>query len=287
MENNIYEFIVQNEKETIYIIKDEHGNIIEPTNLLFLNLVKKILECKKDELTTFYYEPTDNWYEYATYTGLVNGNQVTIEKLRDVTKYKKTEILLQKDGVTGLYNRRNLDEVINKYIGEASQAQEPFSVVFIDCDKFKEVNDIHGHDFGDLALKRVAEILKMNTRQNKGRRMDIVGRNGGDEFLMVMKDIDEYTTMTRLNEIQEQINTATICQNGQNIPICKLSIGYYTVESKETEPLLNDDLDGFRRKICRYGDQAMYYSKQQGGNQISSYQQTFNHIPTRIRKIDK
>lgn len=282
MESKILEFIFQNNTDTIHIVTDENGNIIAPTNLIVLQMVKEILKSRKKEQDSFFYAPTGNWYEYYKNSGIVDGKHLVVERLIDVTKYKQIEISLQYDAVTGLYNRKITDEKVNEYISRCLNNNEPFSIVVIDCDKFKEINDQYGHETGDIVLAKIANILSESIRNDDERETDIVGRNGGDEFLMLIKDIDSTVTEERLNQIRDTINTTNIiAENGETLPICHLSIGYYNVTTADVDNLYDDDLTSFRNKICRCSDQAMYYSKQHGGDQITNYRNIDAYIKER------
>lgn len=100
------------------------------------------------------------------------------------------------DGLTGLYNRRYVDEYLDVQIKQAARELVPLSVLMIDIDKFKPINDQYGHLIGDECLKHVAKVLS----ENVSRPLDCVGRFGGEEFLVVLPgtDIDGAISISKL-----------------------------------------------------------------------------------------
>jgi diguanylate cyclase (GGDEF)-like protein len=116
--------------------------------------------------------------------GLLFGAMGTLQ--RDLDRRHERELetlsgLAMTDPLTGLYNRRYVEEELKNLLQRAERTGEPVSVVFFDLDHFKEVNQKQGHRGGDLALKMVAEALQSVLRQG-----EILGRYGGDEFLLVV-----------------------------------------------------------------------------------------------------
>ena len=107
-----------------------------------------------------------------------------------------TELALT-DPLTGVFNRRKINQLLNEYLHE----QGAFSVIMVDIDHFKRVNDTFGHEQGDLILKKIAALLRTNMRQQ-----DVVGRWGGDEFLVVCvntSDLDNQNIQNRILTINE------------------------------------------------------------------------------------
>lgn len=112
-------------------------------------------------------------------TRLVRDYELKIEKYTD-----SLEELSTTDKLTGLFNRLKLDEVLEYEILKAQRYSNTFSILLVDLDKFKEVNDKHGHQVGDRVLVEAANILR-----NAFRETDTVGRWGGEEFLIVLPEI--------------------------------------------------------------------------------------------------
>ena len=89
------------------------------------------------------------------------------------------------DPLTGILNRRGLEEEVARALAQAKRQDSPLSVLFIDLDRFKLINDTHGHDVGDVVLKEVATFLKEVVRAS-----DIVARPSGDEFIIILPSSD-------------------------------------------------------------------------------------------------
>lgn len=84
------------------------------------------------------------------------------------------------DPLTGIHNRRKIDDMLDLFIEQSERTGEPFSLIMLDVDRFKGINDTHGHDVGDYVLKRVVELIRANIRDR-----DCFGRWGGDEFIIL------------------------------------------------------------------------------------------------------
>jgi diguanylate cyclase (GGDEF)-like protein len=124
--------------------------------------------------------------------GLIFGAMGTVK--RELDRRYESEVLAlsglaMTDSLTGLYNRRYVEEELKNLLHRAGRTGEPVSVVFFDLDHFKEVNQKQGHRGGDLMLKMVAEALQTVLRQG-----EILGRYGGDEFLLVVAADLPYAT---------------------------------------------------------------------------------------------
>jgi diguanylate cyclase (GGDEF)-like protein len=148
------------------------------------------------------------------------------------------------DFLTEIYNRKQLDHYIKDRV--RSKRQGSFSIILIDLDKFKEINDKYGHDIGDEALQDTVEILQSNLRHN-----DFLARYGGDEFLIVM---DIHTpelleaTIHRLKESFKEFN-----QTRKKPYLLSFSSGYY-LYNKQSKMSAHD--------LLKLVDQLMYQDKE-------------------------
>lgn len=154
------------------------------------------------------------------------------------------------DALTGLYNRRYFEEELSKEIARAKRLKQPFSVIGIDLDFLKKINDTYGHSYGDLAIKTIAEVLKSNARS-----IDIPARIGGEEFNVLLPGISSEGAMIAAERIRKSIE----CQEIDTIGHITGSLGVATFleHTDNAEELLE------------LTDQAMYTSKRNGRNQVT------------------
>ena len=154
------------------------------------------------------------------------------------------------DALTGLYNRRYLDENLIKEAIRASRQHYDLYLLLIDIDNFKIYNDKYGHQQGDRLLKELAQIISRNIRMN----VDLGYRYGGDEFAV---------TILHANPQQALIVAERFCReyNEKNLHPTSLSIGIAKLKNSSNN--LEQDLDNMIRKA----DQALYLAKNNGGNQ--------------------
>lgn len=156
-----------------------------------------------------------------------------------------------RDPLTGLYNRRYLEDSLSREMSRCLREKEPLSLVMIDLDHFKAVNDIHGHAAGDRILIKMANVLLSLCRAS-----DIVCRIGGEEFLVVLPGTDLDAATTRAEEYRRTLESAPLEPGESNIPVT-LSAGV-ACSYGETEP----------QDLIRQADQALYEAKETGRNRV-------------------
>lgn len=158
------------------------------------------------------------------------------------------------DYLTSLSNRRHFTE----YLGAALKREvgKHIGIIMIDVDKFKQLNDVYGHEAGDMALKHLATILQQATRS-----CDLVARLGGDEFIAYIQNPDEAVLAECGERIRRNAEQQPLLMDGKALPFT-LSIG--TVLQYNSGHLST-------KVLLRLADQAMYESKAAGRNQVSAY----------------
>ena len=138
--------------------------------------------------------------EFKNKTEIEAKNRDLTEKNRQIEIINaELEELSVKDSLTGLFNRRKLDEVLRAVFKKAARYKQNFSIILMDIDHFKSINDSYGHDVGDLVLRKIARIIVSNIRD-----VDTCGRWGGEEFLIICPEIDNvdaYSSAERLRKI--------------------------------------------------------------------------------------
>jgi len=153
---------------------------------------------------------------------------VEIEKLQAILH----EQVIQ-DPLTGLYNRRFMEDALKREFALAKRENHPFSVVMLDMDNLKLLNDQHGHAMGDIALKSLSKFLKDQIRTE-----DIVCRFGGDEFLVILHNANEQTASVRLQEWNEEAKDINIVHEGNHLQV-SFSVGIATYPTcKNIEELI-------------------------------------------------
>lgn len=174
-------------------------------------------------------------------------------KLSDQAAYLRD--LSNRDPLTGLCNRRYFEETLNQEYHRATRLNCPLSVIIIDIDHFKKINDEFGHPVGDLCLKHVANTLE----QKPLRLNDTLARIGGEEFSIILLDVDAHTAYDLAQEIRRKVEASTFSPNNTPLPIT-ISLGGATYDP--------DNLIGID-ELLRSADDALYRSKRQGRNKVS------------------
>ncbi|MBN2795109.1 MAG: diguanylate cyclase [Clostridia bacterium] len=213
---------------------------------------------------------------YGLYIGIVAASVYGIVKIREghlLSKKNKElgqinnmlnqavgelEALSTTDALTGIYNRRYFDSMFDNYINLARRGQDHISLIMIDVDDFKAINDLEGHLFGDRFLKVLASTIQGLLI----RSTDFCARFGGDEFAVVLYDTDEAGARAIAARIQEKALKLPV-QNGNELVKVKasLSIGIYSAI-----PTQGCTVQCYLKRA----DEMMYVSKRRGKDQITS-----------------
>lgn len=152
-----------------------------------------------------------------------------------------------KDTLTGLANRRAAEQVLDRAFANRSNGSR-FSVLLLDIDRFKLVNDTHGHDVGDEAIKMVAAVLAQTVRGH-----DVAARWGGEEFLCVLSDLDAGTALQVAERIRASVEAAVIPIVGK----ITISIGVCSYAGHKSA-----------KEMAKQSDEALYRAKQNGRNRV-------------------
>ena len=166
---------------------------------------------------------------------------------------EKIEFLALRDKLTGLYNRHYLIEYLEYLLAQHRRHKKRSSLIMIDLDHFKRVNDFYGHVIGDQALKAVAECIRQHCRES-----DIIARYGGEEFIIICSDSNIQESCRLAERIREGVEHLTSEPLGFHGPQT-VSIGIY--ELSPDEELTVDQL------ISRV-DKALYCAKNEGRNKV-------------------
>ncbi len=164
--------------------------------------------------------------------------------------------LAEYDSLTGLLNRRAFAERVNYLINIAKRERQDFSILLVDLDNFKEINDSHGHAIGDEVLRLFGNIVQKNLRKS-----DLACRFGGEEFAFFLPNKAQEDALHFSNRLHNLVSGSKVNNNGTQLAFT-ISIGlasYPEIPPEEVEQLL------------KAADKAMYTAKESGKNQTSIY----------------
>ncbi|MGC8778076.1 MAG: GGDEF domain-containing protein, partial [Candidatus Caldatribacteriaceae bacterium] len=168
-----------------------------------------------------------------------SGEKFYLLSLRDIGERKRYESVLLRfalyDQLTGLYNRRFLEEYLAKELERCRREGYPLSVAFVDVDAFKKINDVYGHVFGDEVLKMVAEVMRKAVRAS-----DVLARYGGDEFVLVLPRASEFDALQVMERIAKGLRAGQI--QGEPFSV-RISYGVYTWDRERNLVELFQEID--------------------------------------------
>jgi diguanylate cyclase (GGDEF)-like protein len=162
-----------------------------------------------------------------------------------------------RDPLTNLFNRRYLEETLDRELARAGRESYPVCIIMVDLDHFKQTNDTYGHDAGDQVLRVLA-----NTLAEQSRRGDFACRYGGEEFVIVMPNISERTASERARKLRRRLKSLQIPYECHNLTTTiSMGIACYPTNGETRQTLL------------RAADKAMYAAKKAGRDYILTYDQ--------------
>lgn len=180
-----------------------------------------------------------------------------IVTVTDITKYiemmDELSYIASRDVLTGVYNRRYFNELSLKELENARTKRKSITMIILDVDHFKNVNDRYGHQAGDMVLKNIADVCQHSIRTN-----DILGRYGGEEFVIFLPNTTYVEAQVISNRILNNIESLEIIFN-ENIIKVTVSIGFVSIQE-----LNNENMDFLLSKA----DKALYAAKSDGRNCI-------------------
>jgi diguanylate cyclase (GGDEF)-like protein len=164
-----------------------------------------------------------------------------------------------RDPLTGLYNRRFMEEVLESFALQAERRNAPMSAIMIDLDHFKKLNDQHGHAIGDAVLRDVAGVIMASLRKS-----DVACRYGGEELIILLPDSDLAAACTKAEEIRKRIGDLS---PGEGITV-SASLGVASIPQTSSNP----------GELMTMADTALYKAKQEGRNRVEA-------APTRMSLV--
>jgi len=192
----------------------------------------------------------------GTVTSMLNRRRLEqIDKDRQTLKESESRLkaLATRDSLTGVYNRRYMEEALHDEISRALKEKQNLSIIMADVDGFKLINDTFGHALGDMVLVRVAEILSRNTRKS-----DVVCRYGGDEFILVLPNCAPEDALLRAQSLRLLIGETPFSFDEGNVGHVTISIGVAALPENGTTAA----------ELLSAADRALYDAKQCGRNRV-------------------
>ncbi len=158
-----------------------------------------------------------------------------------------------KDPLTGLYNRRYLQEVLDREIRRSIRSEQHLGIVMLDLDYFKKFNDTYGHQAGDAVLRETASFLVRSVRAE-----DFVCRYGGEEFVMVLPTANLRAAEARAQRIREKLRDLVIMDHGRSLGVITASIGVAALPDQG----MNE------KELLQAADAALYRAKREGRDRV-------------------
>jgi diguanylate cyclase (GGDEF)-like protein/PAS domain S-box-containing protein len=251
--------------------------ILHPDDIPVVQKRLKQLRHKKKERDSLEYRARTKhgsyiWIESHT-TSIFDENGQFLHYIavaRDISEQKAYEEKLEQmafyDGLTGVANRRFFQEQLVKQIEQAKQNNTRFALVYLDCDRFKWVNDVLGHDVGDELLQHFVTRLKTCLSES-----DIIGRWGGDEFTVLLSRVQSKEEAARaVQQIIQSMQVPWNIKNYEFIMTSSIGIAFYPEDGQTVEELLS------------HADQALYQAKTEGRNKFYFYEKTLTEQMQRL-----
>lgn len=185
------------------------------------------------------------------------ARQAVIEeqKVKLESENKQLQSKAIHDPLTKAYNRSYFNEAFEKEIYRCARSAQPIGIIFSDIDRFKQLNDTYGHQFGDLVLQRVAQVANESTR-----RSDVFCRYGGEEFVIMVNNPSENGIKELAERLRALIENQVIEFEGNRVPVTASLGAVVGIPSRNTT--------GFAELLIAEADEAMYESKEKGRNQV-------------------
>jgi diguanylate cyclase (GGDEF)-like protein len=169
-------------------------------------------------------------------------------QLREVLRHQSIQ-----DPLTGLFNRRYLEESLDREVHRAARSQRNVSVAMLDIDHFKQFNDTFGHQSGDMLLREVALVIKARVRSG-----DLACRYGGEEFALILCETDATGARACVEKIRESVKQLTVNFRGQSLGPVTISAGIASFPGHSDKP----------EELVHMADMALYRAKKEGRDRV-------------------
>ena len=159
-----------------------------------------------------------------------------------------------RDPLTGLYNRRFMQESLDRELQRAKRKKRPLAIVFLDLDHFKKFNDVFGHDAGDMVLCSLADVFRQHFRAD-----DVICRYGGEEFAVILPESSAKDAGERANDLRAALKKVSLRHKGKTLDRVTLSIGVSAFPDDGSEP----------EDLLKVADDCLYQAKAKGRDRVA------------------
>ncbi len=227
-------------------------------------LLKGSIDPYESKITTSTGQEKNVIFTKAVFNDTDNNVNGIVGTIIDITERKKAEEKVEKlayyDTLTNLPNRQLLKDRVSIMIQQAIRGNEQLAILFIDLDRFKNINDTLGHSAGDTLLTNVAEMLKAHVRS-----CDTVARLGGDEFVIALSNITENSVTGVAAKLLNMLSRSQFVNGHEVFTSLSIGISIYPTDGKDPETLLKN------------ADVAMYQAKELGRNNYQFFSKEMNY----------
>lgn len=227
---------------------------------------RKNVEYRKNKIVGYVYLETNrlfNRFDFKRYKLIKSLSNLVYMNIENYN----LKIISSLDKMTGTFTRKYFDQLFGEILDIARINNEKFTVLMVDIDKFKNINDRYGHQKGDEVLSIVGDVLVKNTRAT-----DIVARYGGEEFIVVLQNTDEKEAYKVADKIRKKVQELNI-KNGNSILAISTGISVYPKHSQ------------FKEELIGKADQALYCAKEQRGNKVIVWNSNIGNTLNRMDRL--
>jgi diguanylate cyclase (GGDEF)-like protein len=213
----------------------------------FMTCLKKAAKSGKTHVLQYQLSVGGKTHHYEARIVATWGEEV-LAIVRDFTDQRQAEKMAETDPLTNIYNRRKFSRLLDQEIQRVERYDRFLSIVILDIDHFKSVNDTYGHDTGDFVLRRITELIKENIRVT-----DILARYGGEEFVVILPETSIKGAIRQMERMRKTIERTSFD-----------GVGNLTISAGITSYMGGDSC----KSMITRADKALYLAKEEGRNRV-------------------
>jgi len=230
-----------------FVGKNVHDVLDNKISKRFMKCLKQAAKTGNTQILQYQLSAGGKTHHYEARIVATWGEEV-LAIVRDFTDQRQAEKMAETDPLTNIYNRRKFSRLLDQEIQRVERYDRSLSIVLLDIDHFKRVNDTYGHDTGDFVLRKIAELIREN-----GRITDILARYGGEEFVIILPETDVKGASRQIERMRKTIEKTSFD-----------GVGNLTISAGITIYRGGDSCES----IITRSDKALYLAKDEGRNRI-------------------